>query len=138
GGVRGWALPRPRAGVDRAMLALAEAIIPGTSTTPAADDSTVREVVELIGRASPKLARAWVAAHRALDAGARLRTGRPFHALSAARQQALLRKWERDPIFRAPLSIVANVYKIVHFDAPHVQRALGPRPKPPLPATQPR
>jgi choline dehydrogenase-like flavoprotein len=120
------------------MLALAEAIIPGTSTIPAADDSTVREVLELIGRASPKLAKVWVAAHRALDAGARLRTGRPFHALSAARQQALLRKWERDPIFRAPLSIVANVYKIVHFDAPHVQRALGARPKPPLPVTEPR
>ncbi|HET9156173.1 MAG TPA: GMC family oxidoreductase N-terminal domain-containing protein, partial [Myxococcaceae bacterium] len=120
------------------MLALAEAIIPGTSTIPAADDTTVREVMELIGRASPKLAKAWTAAHRALDAGARLRTGRPFHALSAARQQALLRKWERDPIFRAPLSIVANVYKIVHFDAPHVQRALGARPKPPLPVIEPR
>jgi choline dehydrogenase-like flavoprotein len=120
------------------MLALAEAIIPGTSTIPAADDTTVREVMELIGRASPKLAKAWTAAHRALDAGARLRTGRPFHALSAARQQALLRRWERDPLFRAPLSIVANVYKIVHFDAPHVQRAMGARPKPPLPVTEPR
>jgi len=130
--------PPTAVGVDRAMLALAEAIIPGTSSIPAADDTTVREVMELIGRASPKLAKAWTAAHRALDAGARLRTGRPFHALSAARQQALLRKWERDPIFRAPLSIVANVYKIVHFDAPHVQRALGARPKPPLPVTEPR
>jgi choline dehydrogenase-like flavoprotein len=125
-------------GVDRAMLALAEAIIPGTSSIPAADDTTVREVVDLIGRASPKLAKVWTAAHRALDAGARLRTGRPFHALSAARQQALLRKWERDPLFRTPLSIVASVYKIVHFDAPHVQRALGARPKPPLPVTEPR
>src|SRR5262252_3694951 len=120
------------------MLALAEAIIPGTSNIPGADDTTVREVATLIGRLSPSLARAWTAAHRALDAGARLRTGRPFHALSAARQQALRRRWERDPIFRAPLSIVANVYKIVHFDAPHVQRALGARPKPPLPVTEPR
>jgi choline dehydrogenase-like flavoprotein len=130
--------PPTTLGVDRAMLALAEAIIPGTSTIPAADDTTVREVMELIGRASPKLAKVWRTAHRALDAGARLRTGRPFHALSAARQQALLRKWERDPLFRAPLSVVASVYKIVHFDAPHVQRALGARPKPPLPVTEPR
>jgi hypothetical protein len=74
----------------------------------------------------------------ALDAGARLRTGRPFHALSVARQQALLRRWERDPVFRTPLSLIANVYKIVHFDAPHVQRAMGARPKPPLPVTEPR
>ena len=90
--------PPPAEGVDRAMLALAEAIIPGTSTIPGADDTTVREVTELVSRLSPKLARAWTAAHRALDAAARLRTGRPFHALSAARQDALLARWERDPL----------------------------------------
>ena len=38
----------------------------------------------------------------------------------------------------APLSIISSVYKIVHFDAPHVQRAMGARPKPPLPVTEPR
>ncbi|HTS83188.1 MAG TPA: GMC family oxidoreductase [Myxococcaceae bacterium] len=125
-------------GVHRAMLALAEAILPGASTIPAADDTTVREVAALVARFSPKLSRAWGAAHRALDAAARLRTGRPFHALSAARQDALLARWERDPVFRGPLSIVASVYKVVHFDAPHVQRAMGARPRPPLPVTEPR
>ena len=120
------------------MLALAEAIIPGTSSIPAADDTTVREVMALVSRISPRLATAWTAAHRALDAGARLRTSRPFHALSSARQQALLRRWERDPLFKAPLSIIASVYKLVHFDAPHVQRAMGARPKPPLPVAEPR
>ena len=63
--------------MDRATLALAEAIIPGTSTIPGADDTTVRQVTELVSRLSPKLARAWTSANRALDAAARLRTGRP-------------------------------------------------------------
>ena len=36
------------------------------------------------------------------------------------------------------LSVISSVYKIVHFDAPHVQRAMGARPKPPLPVTEPR
>ena len=130
--------PPTSSGVDRAMLALAEAIIPGTSTIPAADDTTVREVAALIARLSPRLGTVWAAAHRALDAGARLRTGRPFHALSVARQQALLHRWERDPLFRTPLTLIADVYKIVHFDAPHVQRALGARSKPPIPVTEPR
>ncbi len=119
------------------MLALAEAIIPGTSAIPAADDTTVREVTALVARLSPRLATAWTAAHRALDAAARLRTGRAFHALPAARQQALLLQWEHDPLFKTPLSLISSVYKIVHFDAPHVQRALGARPKPPLPVTEP-
>ncbi|HSP18790.1 MAG TPA: GMC family oxidoreductase N-terminal domain-containing protein, partial [Myxococcaceae bacterium] len=130
--------PQPAEGVDRAMLALAEAIIPGTSTIPGADDNTVREVTELLSRVSPKLARAWTSAHRALDAAARLRTGRPFHALSAARQDALLARWERDPLFKTPLGLLASVYKVLHFDAPHVQRAMGARPRPPLPVTEPR
>ncbi len=124
--------------MDRATLALAEAIIPGTSTIPGADDTTVRQVTELVSRLSPKLARAWTSANRALDAAARLRTGRPFHALSAARQDALLARWEQDPVFRTPLALIGTVYKVVHFDAPHVQRAMGARPRPPLPVTEPR
>lgn len=120
------------------MLALAEAILPGTSVIPAADDGTVREVVALIHRLSPRLAKAWSAAHRALDAAARLRTGRPFHALPVARQQALLRRWETDPLLRAPLSVLSGVYKVVHFDAPHVQRAMGARARSPIPVTEPR
>jgi hypothetical protein len=47
--------------------------------------------------------------------------GRPFHALDGAPAGAA--QWERDPLFRAPLSIISSVYKIVHFDA---ARAAGP------------
>lgn len=124
--------------IHGAVLALAEAIIPGTAAIPGADETTVREVAALITRLSPKLARAWTAAHRALDAAARLRTGRSFQALSAARQDALLQQWERDPLFKTPLSLIASIYKIVHFDAPHVMRAMGAKPKPPLPVSEPR
>lgn len=130
--------PSPISGVNRAMVALAEAIIPGTSSIPGADDTTVREVSALLARLSPKLAAPWKGAHRALDAAARLRTGRPFHALSAERQQSLLMQWERDPLLKIPLNLIANVYKIVHFDAPHVLRAMGARPRPPLPVAEPR
>ncbi len=120
------------------MVALAEAIIPGTSSIPGADDTTVREVSAVLARLSPKLAAPWNGAHRALDAAARLRTGRPFHALSAERQQSLLVQWERDPLLKIPLNLISNVYKIVHFDAPHVLRAMGARPMPRPPVTEHR
>ena len=123
---------RPSDPVDRVALALAEAIVPGTTTIPPADETTVRETSALVARLSPQLARVWSTAQRTLDAAARLRTGRPFHALPAARQDALLRRWATDPLLKVPLALVANLYKIVHFDAPHVQRALGAKPKPPL------
>ena len=90
-------------------------------------------------RLSPKLA-------RAVDGGAS-RAGRGRAPADRAPVPCALRgapagpartQWERDPLFRTPLSLISSVYKIVHFDAPHVQRAMGARPRPPLPVTEPR
>lgn len=122
----------------RAALALAEAVIPGTALIPGADEATVREAAELLTQVSPRLSKAWWAAQRALDAAARLRTGRPFQALSAGQQEHLLTLWEQDPVLRLPLSLVSLLYKAVHFDRPNVQRAMGAKPKGPAQVTEPR
>src|SRR5277367_719973 len=91
----------------RAALALAEALIPGTALIPGADEGTVRAAAELLAQLSPRLSKAWWAAQRALDAAARLRTGRPFHSLSVPQQERLLALWEQDPVLRLPLSVVS-------------------------------
>jgi len=128
----------PLDAAHRSALALAEAILPGTSHIPAADEATVLKAAQAVAELSPKAFRVWSTAQRTLDNAARLRTGRPFHALSGAEQDALLRKWERDPLLKLPLALVSFLYKIVHFDSPHVQRAMGARPKAPVQVTEPR
>ncbi len=132
------ASPAALDGAQRAAIALAEAIIPGASNVPPADERTARAAAELMSQLSPRIGKAWSAAQRTLDAAARLRTGRPFHALSASAQDDLLARWERDPLLKVPLTLVSFVYKLVHFDAPHVLRAMGAKAKPPLQVSQPR
>ncbi len=128
----------PLDATHRAAVALAEAIIPGTSLIPPADERTAHAAAQVMTQVSPRVGMAWSAALRTLDAAARLRTGRPFHALSATAQDELLARWERDPLLKTPLMMVSFVYKLVHFDAPHVLRAMGAKAKPPLQVTQPR
>ena len=107
------------------MLAFAEAILPGSSRTPGADESTVARVDQLAGEILPQ-GRAWF--YRALfllDQAARLRTGSPFHALSRTAQDETLLAWENNPALRGLLVPVSFVFKIVHFDQPQTIRALG-------------
>jgi choline dehydrogenase-like flavoprotein len=101
---------------DRASLALAEAILPGSAEIPAADEQTVEAVEAVVRELHPQLVHAWRFAHRALDAAAIARTGRRFHRNSAAVQDALLNRWERDVVLGRPLGFLALVYKMVHFD----------------------
>src|ERR1700678_1046635 len=103
---------------DRASLALVEALIPGSRDLPAADETTIRRAEEVVRHVHPSLVRAWVAAQRTLDAAAYPRSGRPFHALSADAQEAMLRRWEKDPVIRQALALISLVYKMVHFDTP--------------------
>jgi choline dehydrogenase-like flavoprotein len=109
----------------RAGLALAEAIIPGSRTIPAADEATFDRAEELVSELHPTLARAWNLALRALDAAAVAYTGRPFHALGAREQDELVTRWQRDPVLRSPLGLAALVYKFVHFDRRDVYGKLG-------------
>jgi choline dehydrogenase-like flavoprotein len=102
----------------RAALALAEALIPGSSRLPAADEVTVRRTEELVGSLHPALLRAWDAAQQTLDTAAVARRGRRFHALGALAQDELLRQFEVDPLLGRPLALISLVYKLVHFDEP--------------------
>jgi choline dehydrogenase-like flavoprotein len=105
----------------RAALALAEALIPGSSRLPAADEVTVRRAEELVGGLHPALLRAWNAAQQALDAAAIARRGQRFQALGSQAQDALLRQFEQDPVLGKALALISLVYKLVHFDEPPPQ-----------------
>jgi choline dehydrogenase-like flavoprotein len=116
----------PRYGFQyRAALALAEAIVPGSAAIPQADEATVARTHDIVHAFHPALAAAWRIAQATLAAAAITQTGRSFDALSAARQEALLRRWEDDPILKAPLGLVGLVYKFVHFDRQSVYGAMG-------------
>jgi choline dehydrogenase-like flavoprotein len=109
----------------RAALALAEAIVPGSATVPAADEATVARAHDVVAAFHPALPKAWHIAQATLAAAAIAQTGRPFDALSAARQDALIVRWEDDPVLKTALGLVALVYKFVHFDQEAVYGALG-------------
>lgn len=114
-------------GVGRAELALAQAIIPGSRRVLPADEGTAIAVHEILAHVHPRAPSVWKHALTALSTAAVLRTGRPFHALDRERQQRLLEQWERDPALRAPLGLVALIYKFVHFDRLRVYEKLGGR-----------
>lgn len=109
----------------RAALALMEAILPGGWGPPGADEATLRAVEEGAAHVSPHAVTALRGAVRALDLAATLATGRPFHALSADAQDALLQKWIRDPVLRGPVNLLAVSSKLVHFDQPPVYAKMG-------------
>lgn len=113
---------------DRAALALARALVPGSARIPAADAESVRLAREAVAMVAPWLVGPWSAAQRALDLAAIARTGRRLSSLSAERAEELVRAWQRDPVLRQPLNVVSVVYKLVHFDRAEVVRALGGRP----------
>ena len=109
----------------RSALALAEAILPGSRTIPAADEASVARAEEVVRDLDPRLASAWRVMQATLSAAAIAQTGRPFHALTSEKQQVLLRRWEADPVLRQPLSLISLIYKFVHFDRPSVRQSMG-------------
>jgi choline dehydrogenase-like flavoprotein len=109
----------------RAAIALAEAVIPGSPSIPAADEATVALADEVVSHFQPALATAWRVAQATLDAAAVAQKGRPFHRLSASAQHELVRRWEEDPVLRTPLGLVSLVYRFVHFDRKPVYESLG-------------
>jgi choline dehydrogenase-like flavoprotein len=117
---------RPPGGFPyRAALALAEAIIPGSATVPAADEATVARAEEVLRAFHPSLPRAWSIAQATLAAAAIAQSGRPFDLLTAAQQEELIRRWEDDPVLKTPLALMSVVYKFVHFDQRDVYETLG-------------
>ncbi len=109
----------------RSALAFAEAIIPGSAQTPAADETTIARVQQVLGKLSPQVVRGWTGALQLLDQAVRLQAGKPFHALTRAKQEAILAGWEKSPVLRGPLHALSYVFKIAHFDQPRTYEALG-------------
>jgi choline dehydrogenase-like flavoprotein len=114
--------------VDRSVLALARALLPGSTRIPGADAVSVQLAEDAVATLAPWLVKPWRAAQRALDLAALARTGRRLSALAPERAEQLLRAWQHDPVLRQPLNIISVMYKLVHFDRPEVVRALGGRP----------
>jgi choline dehydrogenase-like flavoprotein len=115
------------AAVDPAALALARTLIPGSATIPAADARTVAQVSDIVSEVAPWLTGPWHAAHRALDLAAIARTGRRLSQLTPERADDVIQAWQHTPALRQALQIVSVVYKLVHFDQPHVMRAMNAR-----------
>jgi choline dehydrogenase-like flavoprotein len=113
--------------VAPAALALARALIPGSATIPAADARSVALADETVAAIAPWLGRAWSGAQRALDLAAIAHTGKRLEQLSPERADDVVRTWQRTPALRQALQLASVVYKLVHFDQPHVMRAMGAR-----------
>ncbi|MBX2810589.1 MAG: GMC family oxidoreductase [Myxococcales bacterium] len=124
-------VPQPEPGAlppsSQAALAFAQAIIPGSGRIPAADAATVSAALEVIEHIDPRAPAAWLRAQQLLDKATILSTGRAFQSLSRPRQQALLARWEHDPVMRVPLALISLVYKFVHFDRLSVYETMGGR-----------
>jgi choline dehydrogenase-like flavoprotein len=108
-----------------ALLAFAEAIIPGSAATRGADQRTVLRARKLLDTLSPHAEAPFRAATAILDQVARLQTGKPFQALDSDRQDALLAAWEKSSVLRGPLFALSLLLKSAHFDRP--QAAHAPR-----------
>lgn len=117
--------PEPSFAESRAALALIEAMIPGSDTVPAGDETTLRVTEEILSAVSPALLPVFRSAQRALSAAAIASTGRPFYALDQRTQQDMLMRWAKNPVLRGPYSLVLLAYKLVHFDRLSVQKKLG-------------
>lgn len=109
----------------RATLAFAEAILPGSSRTPGADEATVARTAQMLHGFGPGLLRGWIALVEALDQSARLATGRPFHALSREAQDRTLLGWEQSAAMRGLLRGLVMPLGMAHFDRPSTYRAMG-------------
>ena len=109
----------------RSALAFAEAILPGSPTTPGADETTVARLEEVMRAVSPHVVTGWSSALALLDQAVRLQKGKPFHALTRSEQESVLHAWEKSPILRGPLHALAYIFKIAHFDSPRTYESMG-------------
>jgi choline dehydrogenase-like flavoprotein len=102
---------------QRAAIALAEAIIPGSPNIRAADERAVAYVVRVAHDMAPPLVAAVGKLVRLLDLAATAQTGHSFANLSRDAQDRLLQRWYLDPVMRNPMHAVSFGLKFMHFDA---------------------
>lgn len=109
----------------RAMLALAEAFVPGGGRVERADERTIAVLEEIVDEVFPGVSKVIGKAAILFDHLAITRTGHRFGNLSDLEQQRLLVSWERDPVLRAPLTAIQVAVKFAHFDREPVYTKLG-------------
>ena len=108
-----------------AALSLFRAMIPAGEKVPEVGSRTVNTAVEVAASSSGMNAEAFGRLIQAFDMAAVMSTGRRFQSLTADAQDALLEKWERSPVIKWPLYLVANMVKIAHFDHKEVYANYG-------------
>ncbi|HTQ05285.1 MAG TPA: GMC family oxidoreductase [Polyangiaceae bacterium] len=100
--------------------------MPSSRQTIGADEVSIRRLSQILSTLPRPAARGVGAAFVLLDETARLATGKPFRDLTRAEQDALLGRWERNPIVRPALYGLGLLAKSAHFDALHAgKRAHG-------------
>jgi choline dehydrogenase-like flavoprotein len=108
--------------VARSALALSEAIMPSSRHTPGADEISISRLTQILSDLPAPAARGIGAAFVALDEIARVTTGKPFRQLSRPAQDALLARWEKNPIVRPALYGLSLIAKTAHFDSLYAGR----------------
>ncbi|MCL2778684.1 MAG: GMC family oxidoreductase N-terminal domain-containing protein [Polyangiaceae bacterium] len=114
----------------RIALALARTLIPGTERLPAPDAALIARAEMMLHETAPSLVPAWRWLHDAIDVASVAQTGRRFHALDDARRTRVVERWQASGGGRVPLSLVALLYKLLHFDTPEMHAAMGGRLRP--------
>ncbi|AKF04997.1 Oxidoreductase, GMC family [Sandaracinus amylolyticus] len=108
-----------------ALLAFAEATIPGGGRVQRADEQTIAMVEETVAHLFPQLPKALGAVALAYDHAAIAKKGRRFRDLSADDQEDVMRAWESDPVLRAPFQVMQFAIKFAHFDREPVYERMG-------------
>ncbi len=109
------------------LFALARTFIPGGSNIPAPQAAIADEADAWVQHLAPALGPAWRWFHGALDVAAMLASGKHFADLSDETRTRLVTNWQASGPLRRPLDFAATIYKVVHFDTPLVQAAMGAR-----------
>ena len=108
-----------------AVLALAEAIIPGGEHVRRVDETSVLHTLDLLEHVFPHLSKVWGKSALFFDHLAILGTGKRFRDLDHARQETMLARWEASPTLRGPLIAFMFALKMTHFDQREVYEGLG-------------
>ena len=111
--------------MSSAKVALARAILPPGQVFPGGGERTVAAAEQRLAELSQGKLRRLDGLCDLLDRAAILGTGRRFVALSAAEQESLLQRWEKNAALRTPLFLLSFLLKQVHFDDPEIYRAMG-------------
>lgn len=109
---------------QRAALAVAQTLLPATTSLPGGDARSVEAAARFAADASPRAAAVFGSMCQLLDHAAVLSTGKRLRALDAEAAEALLQRWHGQRGMHDVLYLVAFLFKASHFDHEPTYRAL--------------